>query len=227
MAFAARQFSTAGREKLIQNLKKAAASRRNLLATRGSDFHLRKNGSNAKIEDGLFGDFDCARFVDQERPYHRVILEMVGAGYTYTEVAKFTGRSNVTVANICKQPWAREFFIKKASKNVKDEIQELLKQEVVPSLKTLVAVRDNPIARSADKITAANSLLDRFLGKPTQHLSVDEKKPTEMTDDELRTAVEKELSGERSEPANGLPPVPSKSPEIIPLRDENDFSEFK
>lgn len=155
---------------------------------------LRQGGVNSTIENGLVGDIDPVRIAKRETPVHRTMVNMAAAGYTNREISEFTGYNTNTVATAIKQPHAREYLIKEAKKTVQDEIRQLLESQAIPSIQTLVAVRDNPQARGADRVTASNSLLDRFLGKPVQPISKDEKPPSAMTDAELRAQVERELT---------------------------------
>jgi hypothetical protein len=184
---------------LRSNLQKAQSARSWKLLQGERDFDKRANGVNATIKEGLQGDFDPVRFISQEKPVHRTMVNMCAAGYTNKEISDFTGYCVVTVATVLKQPWARQYLIKEAKKTVQDEIKEILEREAPGSLKVLVAVRDNTSSRDSDRLTAANSLLDRFLGKPTQPISHEQKPPSEMTDEELRKQVEAELASQKQE----------------------------
>lgn len=52
------------------------------------------------------------------------------------------------------------------------EGKELLRTALVPALETLSTVLDDPEAKDQDKIKAAGMILDRMLGKPTEHVHV-------------------------------------------------------
>ena len=162
------------------------------------DFDKRANGENVALEDGLHGDFDAAHKILREQPYHRTIINMSAAGYTTEEIAAFTGRNRQTVSNTLRQPWARTYLIQEAKKTVQEEIRQLLEQEAIPSIRKLVEIRVSVGAgTAADKGVAkqaADSLLDRFLGKPTQPISTTEKPPSEMSDEELKAQVQRELA---------------------------------
>ena len=155
----------------------------------------RAGGENAAIVNGLVGDLDPVRIAKRETPVHRTMVNMAAAGYTNREIAAQTGYSPTTVATAIKQPHAREYLINEAKKTVQDEIKALLEREVIPSLEKLVAVRDNPQARGADVITASNSILDRFLGKPTQPITTDAKPVEQMSEDELNARTNAILTG--------------------------------
>ena len=158
----------------------------------------RADGVNANMEDGLNGDLDPSRLITRELPVHRTMINMAVAGYQITEIAKLTGYCNNTVSNVLKQPWARKYMVQEAKKTVQQEIKTLLEQEALPSLRTLITVRDSDTARPSDRANAANALLDRFLGKPQQSVLIEEKNPAEMTDEELRRAVERDLQSTKN-----------------------------
>lgn len=177
--------------------EKRRASLANLRFTeglRGTQERIRADGVNASLPNALHGDLDPVRLARRETPAHRTMVNMAAAGYTNCEIAKLTGYNAKTVATALKQPHAREYLINEAKKTVQDEIKELLAKEALPSLRVLASVRDDELAPAPARISASNSLLDRFLGKPVQPISDDIKPPSQMTDEELRAQVERELS---------------------------------
>lgn len=154
----------------------------------------RKDGENSKLEGALFGDLDPRLILKREQPVHRTMINMAAAGYTVGEISALTGRGRTTVHNVLHQPSAREHLINEAKKTVQDELKAILEREALPSIKTLVEVRDNPNARSSDRVTASNSLLDRFLGKPTQPITTNEKPVEQLSNDELTARANAVLS---------------------------------
>lgn len=178
----------------MSNLQKAASARNLTLAQGERDFDKRANGQNAALPNALVGDLDATHELKQERPYHRTFINMSAAGYTNKEISEFTGFSVHTVSNCLKQPWARTHLINEAKKTVQDEMKDFLEGEILPSLRTLVAVRDGDQVKPSDKVNASNALLDRFLGKPVQPITEEIKPPSEMSDEELRKQVEKEIT---------------------------------
>ena len=154
----------------------------------------RQNGKNATLAEALHGDIDAPNLLKYEKPIHRTMVNMLAAGYTVAEISKATGYCVNTVSNAVKQPHARQYLIQEAKKSVQQEIKAILEQEAIPSLQVLTAVRDNPNARTADRTAAANSLLDRFLGKAAQPIVTTEKPIETLTDDELRARANSILS---------------------------------
>lgn len=157
-------------------------------------FDKRANGVNSKLPNALFGDLDARHVLSYEKPWHRTAINMSAAGYRNNEIAAAVGRSSVSVATALRQPWARDYIINEAKKTVQDEIRAILEQQAVPSIQKLVEVRDSPVARHADVISASRELLDRFLGKPVQPMTTDAKPVAAMSDDELRAQIERELT---------------------------------
>lgn len=164
----------------IKNLEKGFAGR-------GQQERKRADGVNTTITGGLIGDLDPVRYAKRETPVHRTMVNMAAAGYTNREIAAFTGYNKTTVATAIKQPHAREYLINEAKKTVQDELRTLLESQALPSIQKLVQVRDNEKSKGSDVIAASNSILDRFLGKPTQPIVTDAKPVEQMTEDELKS----------------------------------------
>lgn len=173
----------------MRNLEKGFAGR-------GQNERKRANGVNTELVGGLVGDLDPVRVAKRETPVHRTMVNMAAAGYTNREIASFTGYNATTVATAIKQPHAREYLINEAKKTVQDELRALLEGQAIPSIKALIAVRDEPEAKGSDVIAASNSILDRFLGKPTQPILNKEETPAEkLTEDELNARTNAILNG--------------------------------
>ena len=106
----------------------------------------------------------------EEKPVHITMAYMMAAGRTRKEVAEATGFTPAQVTMVSKQP-----FFKKRLKEIteaagKDMVKQFLEGEVMPSLELLCEVRDNSEERGSTRVIAANSILDRFMGKPTIHV---------------------------------------------------------
>lgn len=180
----------------IRSTKQQVATRENMEVLKAERSHITKRswGNNASMPDALYGDLDPVHINKRETPVHRTMVNMAAAGYEIGEIAALTGRCPATVSTALKQPYARRYLINEAKKTVQDEIKELLQSEALPSIRKLVQVRDSTDARGADIITASNSILDRFLGKPTQPILTNEKPADQLTDDELKLRANALLS---------------------------------
>lgn len=185
-------------EKTIAERKRSpyhqAVLNRNLRNDQYSGFDNIDKPKNFDVNKGLVGDFGPKYLLNRERPWHRTVINMAAAGYTNTEISKAVGRDVGVVENTLRQPFAREYLINEAKKTVQDEIKAVLESQALPSIQMLVAVRDDELANASVKLSAANSLLDRFLGKPVQPMTTNAKAPSDMSDAELREQVERELA---------------------------------
>lgn len=110
------------------------------------------------------------RYIHSEKPEHVLICYMIAAGKSKQEVATQTGMSYSAVNQISKQPWFRTRYLAIIKEAGMDAVEAFVKGESIASLEVLREVRDNLEEKGATRITAANSLLDRALGKPTVHV---------------------------------------------------------
>ena len=71
------------------------------------------------------------------------------------------------------------------------DVQELARERSPDAINTLAAIMDDQKAPPAARVAAANALLDRGYGKPTQPISQTLTKidPTTMSDEELAAIV--------------------------------------
>lgn len=122
------------------------------------------------LENRLFCDQPASYNIKHERPEHRVIVFLKAQGMSNKEVSERTGFTTVMIGYVLKQPWARVRLLQEITEMGRDGMAEILKGAAVDSVLTLLDVRDSEKSRPSDKIAAANSLLDRYLGKPTQRV---------------------------------------------------------
>lgn len=154
------------------------------------------NGPNSKLEGGLYNDIEPTYLIKKEKPEHRTILTMKARGYENHEIAEFMGRSTSMVSNTVRQPFARLQMNEIVAKTFDDEIKELLQAEVIPSVMTLAAIRDDPDAPKAVRSSNSQYLVDRWLGKPTQPIeNKSDTEPSQLTTKELESEVSKILTG--------------------------------
>ncbi len=78
-----------------------------------------------------------------------------------------------------------------------DALRELLQREAEASVRTLVALRDDPEQPGSVRDHAANSLLDRGFGKPQQAVAITSES-TEEADEERRAFAERLVEAARS-----------------------------
>jgi predicted transcriptional regulator len=168
--------------------EKAARNREQLKKDR-ANWNKHVGGENCLLDGALANDSDPTQHLYREKVQHRLVAEMAAQGYTNAEIALHTGYTNTYVSTILRQPQGRIAAMNAIKRNSQDEIKEFLKAEVMPSLEVIKSVRDNITARPSDRVAAANTLLERFLGKAVQPISPDAKPLSEQSDDELKSNV--------------------------------------
>ena len=108
-----------------------------------------------------------------EKPEHRMILYLKLQGQSNKEIATLTGYTVTWVRNIIKQPWFRKVFTQEAQTAGLDAVERFLEGEVLESLEVIREIRDNLGQKGNTRLAAANALLDRHLGRPTQKVITD------------------------------------------------------
>lgn len=144
----------------------------------------------------LAGDMAPNLAILKERPEHRMMLYLKSQGMSNQEIGDKMGYGYQWVCQITRQPWFRKAFVELVEEAGKDSTTEFLKGETLNSLHTLVEIRDNPAAKDAARVAAANAVLDRALGKPTQHIKT-ERLPTADAAKSDMEATERELAAIR------------------------------
>lgn len=123
--------------------------------------------------DRLHGDSISEHSIIAEKPIHRMMVYLSASGASVEDIAAQTGYSTPAIYQVLRQPWARQRLVQILNETGRDRVKHFLTNEVVPSLDVLREVRDNKQARESARIAAANSILDRALGKPTVHVESD------------------------------------------------------
>lgn len=103
---------------------------------------------------------------NDEQPIVMLAAFMAAAGRTRTEICAAVGRSPTWLQNIRQQPAFKKRVEDMCREAGKDMVKATLEGMVLPSIETLNDICQNPNERSSARVAAANSILDRFLGKP-------------------------------------------------------------
>lgn len=132
--------------------------------------------ADAYFEDSerLHGDKAPNLTIQREQPIHRMMIYMHAQGASAADISRQTGYTKHTVQQVLRQPWARQRLLQILKETCQDEVKHFLTHEVAPSLQVLREIRDGDIpGKTSDRASAANSILDRCLGKPTVHVESD------------------------------------------------------
>jgi hypothetical protein len=142
----------------------------------GSRTESFEEGAKTYAEDptALHGDQPPSTALSHEKPIHVLMCYMMASGKSIKEIAEATQYSEGSVRGIAKQPWFRKRFLRVTSEAGKSEVESFLAGETMNSLEVLVQIRDENIqSRPHVSATAANSILDRALGKATQKVETE------------------------------------------------------
>lgn len=111
-----------------------------------------------------------------EKPEHRLIVYLKAQGHSNKEIADRTGYTQAWISQLTRQPWFRLRLVQELKEAGVDAIESVLKSTALDSVFTLVDLRDDNSAPKAVRAACANSLLDRFRGKPVQTVQHEEKR---------------------------------------------------
>ena len=125
-----------------------------------------------------------------EKAEHRVIVYLKARGMSNKEVSEKTGYTEAWVSQITRQPWFRLRLVQELKEAGLDKVAKLLESAALDSVFTILEIRDDPNAPKAVRRACADSLLDRFLGKPTVHVQHD---PQRLPSSPELAAVDSEL----------------------------------
>lgn len=157
--------------------------------------------------DRLYGDKVSDDTIQREKPIHRMMVYLHAAGATYAEIANQTGYTPTAVRMVLSQPWARQRLVQVLNETGRDQVKQFLTTQVAPSLQVLQEIRDNEKARETARIAAAKEILDRALGKATQHVTsenTNKNVPTEVSRLDAEIAAVREQLAKHGAAPEGL-----------------------
>jgi len=120
--------------------------------------------------DSLYGDRVSTMDVKRELPEHRIMILLKAQGHSNKEIGDITGYTREHVGHVLRQPWARSRLLDILNDRGGSAVDKVLSGEVLNSIDTLVEVRDSDEAGPQARLSAANAILDRALGKPLQRV---------------------------------------------------------
>ena len=109
--------------------------------------------------------------IQQEKAWHRTAAWLFAKGFTAKEIAEAVGKTAATVSLLCQQPFFRQQVAEIIAEfQMLDEgALNVLRNAQASAATTLVTLASSA-ASEAVRASAANSILDRVLGKPVQHI---------------------------------------------------------
>lgn len=111
--------------------------------------------------------------VQQEKPHHRVMLEMAAKGMNVKEIAHATGYTPVCVNNILRQSHSQESLVEEIRRQhgTDERVVQVIKDNVLAAVETLASIVRDDKAKGSDRIAAAEKLLERRYGKANQPIN--------------------------------------------------------
>lgn len=136
--------------------------------------------------------------LQEEKPTHRIALELAAKGFTIKEIAEITGFTLPAVGNWLKQPNAVVTLANEVRRihGEDEQVVQIIRENVIHAVNTLAGITKDPKAKGSDRIAAANALLERRYGKANQPINrntdVDLNK---LSDDDLVKMLPTESTG--------------------------------
>jgi hypothetical protein len=120
--------------------------------------------------DKLANDRAPSIAIQKETPQHRMCIQYKAMGMSNNDIAREMGLSVSWVCQILNQPWAKARLVKMLTEAGKDPLKALIESAAIDSIHKMIELRDAKSTPPAVAGNMADKLLDRFLGKPTQHI---------------------------------------------------------
>lgn len=150
----------------------------------------------------LHNPADPRWILKREREEHRIIVFLKAQGHTNGEIAQRTGYCKATVANVCKQPWARSIILAEITKAGRDQVETVLQGEALESVLKLIDIRDSTAAPVETQRKAANDILDRVYGKPNTPVTHSDADVKTLTDKQLMEIARRGMTTSTLSPSN-------------------------
>lgn len=125
-----------------------------------------KSRIDGLLEQEYLGGKLPAHIYYEQQPWHRTLATLLAMGKSRKECAALLERSEPTINELVRQPWFRTMLKELTDAAGKDLIKTFLEGEIIPSLEVLRTIRDDTSQKGPTRVAAANSILDRGLGKP-------------------------------------------------------------
>lgn len=112
---------------------------------------------------------------DKEAPWHRQAARLLATGkIPFKQVAAACNVTPNSISMLMRNEWFQQVILKYQEEyGVAQDIMEMFKAECMPSLATLVEIRDDVASPASVRRASAMDILTQVLGKPTQKVEVE------------------------------------------------------
>ena len=138
----------------------------------------------------------------EEAPWHLSAAVMCAMGSSNGEIARAHGKSGHSVSNLFHQKFFQARVTEIMAANRRD-VSDSFRAEWFATLAVLVEMRDDPATPANTRAVVCRELLDRAMGRPTQHVEVssevtssdpvEEYERIEAENKRLRDSLERDL----------------------------------
>jgi hypothetical protein len=124
--------------------------------------------------DALYNDRAPHYLIKHQKPEHRNMILLKAQGCSNKEIAEVMGVTSVCVANVLRQPWARQQILHEINSLGRNEVTQIFKGAAADVAQMLVDTVNSESEKVAtrDKLSAGSLILDRLFGKAAQPIDV-------------------------------------------------------
>ena len=123
-------------------------------------------------EDPLLGDAAPAHLRKTETPRDRLVAVLKAQGATDRAISDHLGITTACVANTCRQPHIRRLILKIISEEGRDAITGIINGVLADSIFKVIDIMNDDKSGPRTQLSAAALLMERAMGKTTQHVEV-------------------------------------------------------
>lgn len=189
---------TAGTETAGDNVPRQQRGNPNLGQTdKASEY----DGPNSEIPDAFANVREPQVYLKHENHRHRLIIMLAASGHNIKEIAEIVGYTTVTVSNVLRQPWAVARLTNEIRDGGRDALRKVIEGASMGALLSVIEISQNTALKAEIRLKANDSILDRFMGKASQPLTVETEKNLEnLTDQQLATIAARSRSSSVTAP---------------------------
>lgn len=152
-------------------------------------------GPNSIIPDAFANVREPRAYLKHENHVHRLIIMLASAGNNIKEIAETVEMTPAHVSTVLRQPWAIQRMTSEM-RQMRENVRIVLEAAVQGALLTVIDVQQNGV-KEENRLKAADSILDRFMGKSIQPVAVNPKDLSNLTDQQLAEIANSGITSSR------------------------------
>ena len=112
--------------------------------------------------------------IQRERFWHRQAAFYTAQGMSQREICKHLNKSEGWMSQVVRQPWFSKMVLTELHRSGRDAVDEIFKNAAPASALKLIELRDSTKVPASVALSAADKILDRYMGKPKETLRHEE-----------------------------------------------------